>query len=313
MSLLDDLRREGRETAIIGLGKSGVAAGTAAARHGVPVYASEIRDSATTQGVGRRRLRAAGAEVELGAHDLGAHCAGRHGHRGAGSSAGGAADPSRARSRRSPSSRKWISASPRCPATRFVAPDRAPTGRPRPRRSWRTSWRRPGSMPWRPATSGCRSARWRAAPRRPAWLALELSSFQLHDMPAREAAGRACCSTSRPTTSTGTTRSTSTTATRRCSFGTRTPASVWVSNADDPAVQGIMADVPGRHLRFSTTRRADGWYDRARWLAHAGRSDRLLERGPAAAAGRPQHRERARGRAHRRASWAAHSRRWPRA
>jgi len=69
VSLLDDLRRDGRVTAIIGLGKSGVAAGLLLRDHGIPVYASEIRDSATTQGWAAT-LRQAGAQVELGAHDL---------------------------------------------------------------------------------------------------------------------------------------------------------------------------------------------------------------------------------------------------
>ena len=50
-----------------------------------------------------------------------------------------------------------------------------------------------------------------------------------------------------------------------------------VSNADDPAVQGIMATVPGRHFRFSTGRQAEGWFDRAGgWLMLG--TDRLLLR-----------------------------------
>jgi UDP-N-acetylmuramoylalanine--D-glutamate ligase len=38
--------------------------------------------------------------------------------------------------------------------------------------------------------------------------------------------------------------------------------SVWISNADDTAVQEMVAGVPGTHLRFSIARRADGWFDR---------------------------------------------------
>jgi UDP-N-acetylmuramoylalanine--D-glutamate ligase len=37
---------------------------------------------------------------------------------------------------------------------------------------------------------------------------------------------------------------------------------VWVTNADDPAVQSMASSIPGRHVRFSTERRADAWYDR---------------------------------------------------
>jgi UDP-N-acetylmuramoylalanine--D-glutamate ligase len=40
--------------------------------------------------------------------------------------------------------------------------------------------------------------------------------------------------------------------------------SVWVTNADDPAVQEMTRSVAGRHVRFSTQRRSDAWYDRAR-------------------------------------------------
>jgi UDP-N-acetylmuramoylalanine--D-glutamate ligase len=40
--------------------------------------------------------------------------------------------------------------------------------------------------------------------------------------------------------------------------------SVWVTNADDPAVQQMTKGIAGRHLRFSTADRADAWYDRGR-------------------------------------------------
>jgi UDP-N-acetylmuramoylalanine--D-glutamate ligase len=69
MSLLDRLSRDGHETAVVGFGKSGVAAGMLLRAHGVRVYASEL---ATTPAAQRwaDELRAAGAEVELGGHDL---------------------------------------------------------------------------------------------------------------------------------------------------------------------------------------------------------------------------------------------------
>jgi UDP-N-acetylmuramoylalanine--D-glutamate ligase len=38
--------------------------------------------------------------------------------------------------------------------------------------------------------------------------------------------------------------------------------SVWVSNADDAASRERVEGVNGTHLRFTTRRRADGWYDR---------------------------------------------------
>ena len=69
MRFLEELRASGREVAVIGLGKSGVAAALLLRDHGIPVYASEIRASDTTEGWARP-LRAAGATVELGAHNL---------------------------------------------------------------------------------------------------------------------------------------------------------------------------------------------------------------------------------------------------
>ena len=69
-------------------------------------------------------------------------------------------------------------------------------------------------------------------------------------------------------------------------------ASVWVSNADDAAVQEMVAPVPGRHLRFSIDRRADGWYDRAGGRLMLGDRPLMPARGPAAP-GRPQRRQRA--------------------
>ncbi len=66
-------RSGGREAAVIGLGKSGVAAGRLLRREGIPVYASDAA-AAPDKSVGQAGLdllRAAGAEVQLGGHDLG--------------------------------------------------------------------------------------------------------------------------------------------------------------------------------------------------------------------------------------------------
>jgi UDP-N-acetylmuramoylalanine--D-glutamate ligase len=45
-------------------------------------------------------------------------------------------------------------------------------------------------------------------------------------------------------------------------FRNATPDSVWVSNADDPAVREMTRSVRGKHLRFSVHGRAEAWYDR---------------------------------------------------
>ena len=79
----------------------------------------------------------------------------------------------------------------------------------------------------------------------PDWLALELSRFQLHDAPhLRPAVG--VLTNLAPNHLDRYPRSRSTTATRRCSSGTPTARSVWVTNADDPAVEAMASPVPGR-------------------------------------------------------------------
>jgi UDP-N-acetylmuramoylalanine--D-glutamate ligase len=95
----------------------------------------------------------------------------------------------------------------------------------------------------------------------PAWLALELSSFQLHDMPHVDPAVGVLTNLS----SNHLDRYPSLAAyygDKALLFRNARPGSVWVTNADDPDVQGMARGVPGRQLRFSIRGRADGWFDR---------------------------------------------------
>ncbi len=66
--MIPDAWRRG-EVAVLGMGRSGVAAGKWLAAHGVRVYASDVADGAEVQD-GARQLAAAGAEAEAGRHDL---------------------------------------------------------------------------------------------------------------------------------------------------------------------------------------------------------------------------------------------------
>lgn len=117
----------------------------------------------------------------------------------------------------------------------------------------------------------------------PQWLAVELSSFQLHDCPdlvptigiltnlAPDHLDRY------PTLA-------DYYADKARLFANAQGASVWISNLDDVDSRSVVANVPGRHLSFTTMRgaRSDGWYDRDRdQLVVAGqpvlpRSDLLL-------------------------------------
>ena len=98
--------------------------------------------------------------------------------------------------------------------------------------------------------------------RQPAWISLETSSFQLHDTPSIV-----------PTVGILTNLSANHLdrydsvdayfADKAQLFRNATERSVWVTNADDDAVQEMIRHVPGTHVRFTLGAGvADGYYDR---------------------------------------------------
>jgi UDP-N-acetylmuramoylalanine--D-glutamate ligase len=99
--------------------------------------------------------------------------------------------------------------------------------------------------------------------RAPDWIALETSRDQLHDTPSIAPAAGVLTNLSANHLD------------RYASvdeyFGDKAllfrnagARSVWISNADDPHSQAMVATVPGHHLRFTTAQgAADGYYDRA--------------------------------------------------
>ena len=98
----------------------------------------------------------------------------------------------------------------------------------------------------------------------PAWIALEASSFQLHDTPSIAPAVGVLTNLSANHLD----RYSSVDAyyaDKAELFRNANERSVWVSNADDDAVQGLVRGAPaGRHLRFTTASgAADGYLDRA--------------------------------------------------
>src|SRR3954463_8568120 len=97
--------------------------------------------------------------------------------------------------------------------------------------------------------------------RPPDWLALELSSFQLHDAPHLKPAVGVLTNLA-PNHLDRYTSLDEYYGDKAQLFRNADSSSVWVTNGDDTAVQGMVRSVPGRHLRFSTERRADAWYDR---------------------------------------------------
>lgn len=102
----------------------------------------------------------------------------------------------------------------------------------------------------------------------PEWIALETSSFQLHDTPSIAPAVGVLTNLSANHLD----RYDSVEAyfaDKRELFRNAGDRSIWVTNADDDAVQRMMVGVTGKSLRFTTASvAADGYYDRA--------SDRLV-------------------------------------
>ena len=105
----------------------------------------------------------------------------------------------------------------------------------------------------------------------PDWLALELSSFQLHDAPHLKPAVGVLTNLAPNHLDRYTTLEEYYGDKARL-FRNADSSSVWVTNADDPTVQSMVAAVPGRHVRFSTERRSDAWYDREEGRLMLGRS-----------------------------------------
>lgn len=103
----------------------------------------------------------------------------------------------------------------------------------------------------------------------PEWIALELSSFQLHDTPSIA-----------PTVGVLTNLSANHLdryarvedyfGDKALLFRNATASSHWVSNSDDAAVRDLVCTVPGRHRRFSVLARGDAFYDGARSVAGKG-------------------------------------------
>lgn len=258
--LIERWRRAGREVAVVGLGKSGAAATRLLRQREVPVYAS---DSGTSprHAEWAEELRALGADVQLGGHDLA-----RIGRAVAVVVAPGVP----------PDVPPLVAArtagveivaevdlgfteltTTRCIAitgtngktttTSLVAHVLAAAGLD-------------AGVAGNIGTALCDVVARGAAPD---WLALELSSFQLHDAPHIAPAIGVLTNLAAnhldryPTLD-------AYYADKALLFRNATAASVWITDGDGTDVQRLARGVPGTHLRFSLAGRADGWYDRER-------------------------------------------------
>jgi UDP-N-acetylmuramoylalanine--D-glutamate ligase len=246
------------EVAVIGLGRSGSAVTRLLRRAGRPVYASDAGRSAMLEQAAAE-LRELGAAVDLGGHDLGR-----------------------------------IAGAALCVVSPGVPPDAAPLAAARGagvpvRAEADLGLEALEGVPYVAVTGtngkttttalighlmvsagiqavtagniGTPVSQIALGRSRPQAMAVELSSFQLHDMTAlRPQVG--VLTNLAPDHLDRYDSLEAYYADKGRLFQHATHQSVWVSNADDPASRALVLDVPGRHFRFSTKRPAEGWYDR---------------------------------------------------
>jgi UDP-N-acetylmuramoylalanine--D-glutamate ligase len=259
VSLFDRWRETGREVAVVGLGKSGVSATLLLRERRIPVYASDSGSGPTFDGWART-LKAAGAAVDVGGHDLD-----RVARAAAVVVAPGVPPnvPALETARRAGLDIHaevdvgFVAlANTRCvgitgtngktTTTSLIAHVMASAG---------LRAETAGNI-GRPLCDVARSS----TP--PDWLALELSSFQLHDAPnLRPAIG--VLTNLAPNHLDRYASLEEYYGDKALLFRNADASSFWVTNADDRAVEEMTSDVAGTRARFSIERRADAWYDRA--------------------------------------------------
>ena len=257
--MIAEWRASGREVAVVGLGKSGVAATRLLRLRNVAVYASDAGAGPGLEGQAAE-LRAAGAAVDLGRHDL---------DRirrtvavvvspgvppdapplAAAAAAGlpvvaevdlGFTELTHARTI------GITGTNGKTTTTSLVAHVLAGAG---------IKAEAAGNI-GRPLSDVAREGR------EPDWIALELSSFQLHDAPHLHPPIGLLTNLA-PNHLDRYRSLAEYYGDKALLFRQADAQSTWVTNGDDPAVRAMVEQVAGRHLRFSLLDRADGWYDRA--------------------------------------------------
>ena len=262
--LLEQWRASDREVAVVGLGKSGVAATLLLRDHGVPTYAS---DTGTGPAFDEwaTALGEAGATVHLGGHDLD-----RIARAVAVVVAPGVppeAPPlAAARNAGLPIHAEVDIGFLALPGNRCIGI--TGTNGKTTTTSLIAHVLVAGGL--RAETAGnigrplCDVAR---SDSPPDWLALELSSFQLHDTPNLKPAIGVLTNLA-PNHLDRYHTLEEYYGDKALLFRNADDGSVTVSNLDDAAVQTMVCSVPGAHLRFSVRQQSDGWLDRG--------SDRLM-------------------------------------
>jgi UDP-N-acetylmuramoylalanine--D-glutamate ligase len=264
MSRLDDWQISGREVSVAGLARSGTAATRLLQSRGIPVYLSDAGKSEVLR-LGAEALRAElgpDIAIDIGGHDLG---------RVAASAAlilspgipPDAAVVRAAADARVPilaEAQLGLDAMPAVPAIIVTGTNGKTTTTALVDHLLRASGRRSVAA----GNIGHPLSTVALAHPRPEWLAVELSSFQLHDAPD-VAPTVGILTNLAPDHLDRYATLTAYYADKARLFANAGATSIWVSNLDDIDSREMVANVAGRHLAFSTATdtRADAWYDRA--------------------------------------------------
>ncbi len=256
-------RDGGREAAVVGLGKSGVAAGRLLRREGIPVYASDSAaapDKAVGE-AGLQLLRASGAEVQLGGHDLA-----RIGRAGVCVVSPGvppaAAPLQAAREAGVPVISELDVGVAGLTGIRYAAIT-GTNGKTTTTALAAHLLQAAGIPSLTAGNIGRPLAEVALAGERPAWIVLELSSFQLHDTYDLAPAIGAMTNLA-PDHLDRYESIEAYFADKDLLYRNAGPSSCWILNGDDPEVLRRAAGRPGTALTFSVQGRADAWYDPVR-------------------------------------------------
>jgi UDP-N-acetylmuramoylalanine--D-glutamate ligase len=261
------------EIAVIGLGRSGIAATRLLRRAGAPVYASDAGNSPVLV-AHAEELTGLGAAVELGGHDLeriarAALCV---------VSPGVPPDaPPIAAARRAgvPIRAEAELGLEAMPGVRYIAVT-GTNGKSTTTALIGHLLGRAGHRALAVGNLGTPLSEVAVEPVQPEWLAVELSSFQLHDMKDLRPAVGVLTNLSPDHLDRYATLA-DYYADKRRLFLRAEPESVWVSNLDDAESRGMLNGVTGRHFHFSVDSSAEGWYDRSAGVLRIG-TEALLPR-----------------------------------
>jgi UDP-N-acetylmuramoylalanine--D-glutamate ligase len=258
-------RATGREAAVLGLARSGLAAALLLRREGVPVYASDLARDLGPGADGvvstpEARLREAGVDFQLGGHDLGRIA--RAGVCVVSPGVPPEAPPVRAaRDAGVPVISEVDVGYAALPGARYAVIT-GTNGKTTTTALTGHLLQAAGCDAVTAGNIGTPLADLALRGVRPAWVALELSSFQLHDTHDLVPTIGAITNLAPDHLDRYSTLE-AYYADKDLLYRHAMPESVWVTNGDDAEVQRRAAGRAGTHLRWSLRSRADGWYDAA--------------------------------------------------